>query len=205
MYNNNMKRKINTLLCVMGLLAAIIFSNCAATPRYDFSLKNTLKNTLSIFMLNNGNDHYFCIPVQYVGDYQIDSFEFNDGNILIGDYDILLKRDEINIHVYLNEDTDEFGNSDGEFKLIRSDEKFNHYNIFIEKYLTDNEMKKIADEYKRGSVYSRLSVWYDIAIDNEEQNGSGMLDDFELYDGPAIDPAWFLPNLDFFRTRYLQI
>ena len=217
-----MKGKINAFLCVIGLIAAIIFSSCATTPRYDFSLKNTL----SIFLLNNGKDHYFCIPVQYVGDYQIDSFEFNNGNVLIGDYDILLKRDELNIYVYLNEDTDEDGNSDGEFKLIYSeengrilvsrmaeplakkneaDEKLNHYYIFIEKHLRDNEMKKIADEYKRGNVYSKLSIWYDLAIDNEEQNGSGMLDDFELYDGPAIDHVWFPPNLDFFRARYLQI
>ena len=31
-----------------------------------------------------------------------------------------------------------------------------------------------------------------------------MLDDFELYDGPAIDPAWFPPNLNFFKAKYLQ-
>ena len=50
-----------------------------------------------------------------------------------------------------------------------------------------------------------MAVWYDIVIDNEEQNGSGMLDDFELYDGPALDPAWFPPNLNFFKAKYLQI
>jgi hypothetical protein len=207
----------------MGLFTAIIFSNCTNTRHYDFSLKNTL----SIFLLNNGKDYYFCIPVQYMGDYQIEDFEFTDGNILIGDYDILLKRDEINISVYLNEATeeDEFGNSDGEFDLIyleengkiliskmtepltikhESDEKMNHYYIFIEKFLKNAEMKKIIKEYERGNVYSNLSIWYDITIDNEKQNGNGMLDDFELYDGPAIDPAWFPPNLNFFKAKYLQ-
>jgi hypothetical protein len=99
-------------------------------------------------MLENGKDHYFCIPVQYMGDYQIEKFEFNNGNILIGDYDILLKRDEINIYVYLNEAADLDGDSDSEFDLIyleengiilvskmgepltikhESDEKVNHY------------------------------------------------------------------------------
>jgi len=218
-----MKSKINVYLCIMGLFAAIIFSNCTNKRHYDFSLKNTL----SIFLLNNGKDYYFCIPVQYFGDYQIVGFEFDNGNILIGGYDILLKRDEVNISVYLNEATeeDEFGNSGGEFNLVyleengkisiskmaepltikhESDGKMNHYYIFIEKFLKNGEMKKIIKEYEKGNVYSKLSVWYDITIDNEEQNGNGMLDDFELYDGPALDPVWFPPNLDFFKAKYLQ-
>jgi hypothetical protein len=160
-----------------------------------------------------------------MGSYQISGFEFNNGNILIGDYDILLKRDEINISVYLNESADLDGDSleDG-FNLIyleenggislskmgepltkhKTDEKLNHYYIFIEKYLTDNDMKKIIKEYKKGNVYSKLSIWYDITIDDEEQSGSGMLDDFELYDGPAIDHVWFPSNLNFFKAKYLQ-
>jgi len=205
---------------VMGILAAIIFSNCASARHYDFSLNNTL----SIFLLNDGKEHYFCIPVQYMGDYQIEKFEFNNGNITIGDYEILLKRDEVNISVYLNEASDMDGSSDGEFNLIYleengkisisemseplttkhdSDETLNHYYIFIEKYLTDAEYKKIINEYEKGNVSSKLSIWYDMSINNEEQNGNGMLDDFELYDGPAIDPAWFPPNLNFFKARYL--
>jgi hypothetical protein len=215
-----MKNKINACLCIIGLFAVIIFSNCATTRRYDFSLKDTL----SIFLLNNGKEHYFCIPVQYMGDYHIEKFEFNNGNILIGDYEILLKRDEVNIFIYLNESADEDGNSDGGFNLIYleengkisiskmgeplatkhdSDEKLNHYYIFIERYLTDDEFKKIINEYEKGNVYSKLSIWYDMSINNEEQNGNGMLDDFELYDGPAIDSEWFPPNLNFFKARYL--
>jgi hypothetical protein len=160
-----------------------------------------------------------------MGDYQIEKFEFNNGNIQIGDYEILLKRDDINIYVYLNEAADIDGNSDGEFNLVYSeengristskmdeplaikhgsDETLNHYYIFIEKYLTYNDMKNITREYEKGNVYSKLSIWYDITIDNEEQNGSGMLDDFELYNGQAIDPSWFPPNLNFFKAKYLQ-
>jgi len=216
-----MKSKINLCLCIMGLFATIIFSNCASARHYDFSLKNTL----AIFLLNNGKGHYFCIPVQYVGDYQIENFEFTGGDITIGDYEILLKRDEINIYVYLNEAADIEGNSDGEFNLIYSeengrisiskmgepltikhgsDEKMNHYYIFIEKYLNNDEIKKMINEYEKGNVYSKLSIWYDMSINNEEQNGNGMLDDFELYNGPAIDHAWFPPNLDFFKARYLE-
>jgi len=215
-----MKSKISAYL-FMVLFAAVVFSNCANKRQYDFSLKNTL----SIFMLENGKDHYFCIPVQYMGDYQIEKFEFDNGNILIGDYDILLKRDALTISVYLNETANLDGDSDSEFNLVyleengrivtskmgepltikqESDEKVNHYYIFIEKYLTDNEMKKIISEFEKGNVHSKLSIWYDITIDNEEQNGSGMLDDFELYNGTAIDPAWFPPNLNFFRAKYLQ-
>jgi hypothetical protein len=50
-----------------------------------------------------------------------------------------------------------------------------------------------------------MSVWYDIIIDNEEQNGSGMLDDFELYSGgPVNDYTSLLPHFAFFRAKYLQ-
>ena len=215
-----MKSKINVYLCIMGLFAIVTFSNCASSQHHDF----TLKNTLSIFLLHDERNYFFCIPVQYVGDYQIERFEFNNGNIQIGDYDILLKRDEINIYVYLNENADEFGESDGDFYLVYSEEngrisvskmdeplaikyeadgKMNHYYIFIEKYLTDNEMKNIAREYESEKVYSKLAIWYDLIVDNEIQNGNGMLDDFELFDGPLTDPDWFPPNLDFFRAKYL--
>ena len=216
-----MKNKINACFCIISLFTAIAFLNCTAKHNYDLSLNNTL----SIFLLNNEKSHYFCIPVQYMGDYQISGFEFNNGNILIGDYDILLKRDEININIYLNETADVDGNSDSEFILIyseengriliskmdepltkkhESDEEFNHYYIFIEKFINNVEYKKIIKEYEKGNVSSKLSIWYDITIDNEEQSGSGMLDDFELHNGPAIDPAWFPPNLNFFKTKYLQ-
>jgi len=220
-----MKRKSNAYLCIVSLFTAITLSNCATTRQNDFSKYNfTLKNTLSIFLLNNEQGHYFCIPVQYVGDYQISRFEFDNGNILIGDYDILLKREEINISVFLNEAADENDNTIGEFNQIylekngrvlaskmaeplaiknNPDYMMNHYYIIIEKYLTANEMKNIVNEYKRGNVNSQMSIWYDLTIDNEEQNGSGILDDFELYDGPALDSAFFPRNLDFFKSRYL--
>jgi hypothetical protein len=197
-------------------------TNCATTRHYDFSLKDTV----SIFLLNNGKNYYFCIPVQYTGDYQIEKFEFTSGNILVGDYELLLKKDEVNIYVYLNEEAaDPFGISSGEFNLVyseengdtliskmnepltnkhNSDEIMNHYYIFIEKHLKDDEMKSIINEYERGNVYSNLVIWYDISIDNEEQNGNGMSDDFELYNGPFIDTAQLFPNLDFFRVKYLQ-
>jgi hypothetical protein len=211
----------------MGLFASIIFLNCATTRKNDFSQYNfSLKNTLSIFLLNNEKGCYFCIPVQYIGDYQITRFEFDNGNILIGNYDILLKRDEVNISMYLNETADEDGNTVGEFNLIylekngkvsvskmteplaiknNPDYIMNQYDIYIEKYLTDNEMKNIINEYKKGNVNSKLSVWYDITINNEEQNGSGMLDDFEFYSGPADEYVGLLPHFKFFRAKYLQI
>ena len=203
------------------MCAAIILLNCTAGRYYDFSFKNTL----SIFLLNNEKGHHFCIPVQYIGDYQIKNFEFSSGHVLIGDYEILLKRNEINIYVYLNEEADEYGNADGVFNLIYSEENgtillsnmdkpltgihgydniMNHYYIFIEKFLNNDEIKQIINEYERGNVYSQLLIEYDITIDNEEQTGSGMFDDFELYNGPAMDPAFFPSNLDFFKARCLQ-
>jgi len=210
----------------VGLSLTIVLSNCATTRQNDFSQYSfSLKNTLSIFLLNDEEGFYFCIPVQYVGGYQIASFEFDNGNILIGDYNILLKRNEVNISVYLNETADENGNTAGDFNQIylekngrvlvakmdgplttknEPDYMMNQYNIFIEKYLTDNEMKNIINEYEKGNVYSKFSIWYDITIDNEEQNGSGMMDDFELYNGPVNEYVWLLPHFEFFKVKYLQ-
>jgi hypothetical protein len=160
-----------------------------------------------------------------MGDYQIAGFEFDNGNILIGDYDISLKRDELKISVYLNETADENGSTAGEFNLVylekngkvlvskmteplamknRFENMTNHYYIFIEKHLTDNEMKNIINEYEKGNVNSRMSVCYDMSIDNEKQNGSGLSDNFEIYNGLSLDPAHFPPNLDFFKVKYLQ-
>jgi len=226
MNNNYMKSKINFYLCIIGLFTVITLSNCAKKSQNDFSKYNfSLKDTLSIFLLNNEKGRYFCIPVQYSGDYQISRFEFNNGDILIGNCDILLNRDEINISIYLNEMADVDGNIIGEFELIYLEENgkvsvskiteplavkneseytLNYYYIFIEKYLTDNDMKNIISEYKKGNVNSKMSIWYDLTIDNEEQNGSGMLDDFELYNGLALDPAWFPQNLDFFKSKYMK-
>jgi hypothetical protein len=119
----------------------------------------------------------------------------------------------------------ENGNTVGEYKLIYLEENgrvlvskmiellavknvpdytMNQYDIFIEKYLTDNEMENIINEYENGNVYSQLSIWYDITIDNEEQNGSGMLDDFELYSGQVQEYVFLFSHFEFFRTKYLQ-
>ena len=221
-----MKSRINACLCIIGFFTVIALSNCAKTRRNDFSKYNfSLKDTLSIFLLNNGKDYYFCIPIQYTGDYQIAGFEFDNGNILIDDYDISLKRNGVNISVYLNETADEEGSSAEGFNLIYLEKNgkvlvskmaeplakknkpghmMNHYYIFIEKYLTKNEMKNIVKEYEKKNVNSRMSIWYDLVIDNQEQNDSGLLDDFELYTGFALAPALFPVNLNFFKAKYLQ-
>ena len=199
----------------------MIFISGCASVQYNFSLKNTL----SVFLLNNENGRFFCIPVQYMDYYQIEKFDFNSGNILIGDYEILLNRNDINIFIYLNEEADETGGSDNSFNMIYSEKKgqillsnmeepqavkqesdgiMKHYYIFIEKYLSDDDIKNIIREYKKGNVNSRMIVEYDLVLDGEPQNGNGMLDDFELYDGAAIDPQWFPPNLNFFKAMYLR-
>ena len=160
-----------------------------------------------------------------MGDYHIGKFDYTDGFILIGDYAISLKRDEINIFVYLNEETDEDGSLDSGFNLVHSEEngrillakmdeplivkqveddgKFAHYYIFIERFLSDDEVRKINAEYERGNVHSRLEIWYNLVFDGEPQNGNGILDDFELYDGDVSGVVSLFPNLNFFRAKYL--
>ena len=218
-----MKNKIYIYLFITITMS--IFSNCATTQHKIFSQYNfSLANTLSIFLLNNEKGYYFCIPVQYIGDFQINRFEFNYGNIQIGDYDILLKKDEINIFVYLNETADENGNAVGDYNLVYTEENgrvlvskmadplglknepeytMNKYDIFIEKYLTNDEMKNIIVQYESKNVNSNLSIWFDLTIDSEEQNGSGMLDVFELDSGSVNDYVWVFPHFEFFRDKYL--
>jgi len=210
---------------IIFLLITIILSNCKTTRQNDFSKYNfSLHNTVSIFLLNDGDNYYFCIPVQYVGDYQIQAFEFDNGTIIIGDYEISLKREELNISVYLNETADESANSSGEFNLIYLEENnrvlitkmteplaikndpdfiMNHYYIFIEKYLNNDEIKNIIIEYEKGNINSNFTIWYDLIIDNNEQNGSGVIDNFELHNGPMQEYVWLFQNLEFFRTKYL--
>jgi len=136
-----------------------------------------------------------------------------------------LKIDDIVISVYLNENADENGSSAGGFnavyiqekgkillsklneplsvKQLEDSEKYNHYYLFIEKYLDSNDLEILNREYDKGNGNGRFEMWYDLIIDNEPQNGSGIMDDFELYDGIAIDPQWFPPNLNFFKAKYL--
>ena len=206
-------------LCVICLLIAIFLAQCATVRQYDFSLHNTL----AIFMLENDRGHFFCIPIQYMGDYQIGMFNFNGGAITIGDYEILTGRETVNIYIYLNENPDEYGSvNSGEFRLIYSEEngvvlisemnkpltvkedadEMNHYYIFIERFLTDEELVNITGEYKKGNVISGMIVEYDLIINNELQAGNGILDDFELCNEPAISVSFFPPNLDFFKVKY---
>jgi len=219
-----MRSKIYVYLRLICLLTALALTACAKTRQNNFSQYNlSTANTLSIYLLNNENGYFFCIPIQYMGDYQLARFRFDHGNILIGDYDIFLKNNNIDISVYLNEKADEEGSGIEGFNLVYQEKKgrvdvskmseplagkndlgyFNHYYIFIEKYLTKSEMKNIIKRYKQEKVNSKMEVWYDLIIDNEEQNDSGILDEFELYDGIAINPAFFPLNLNFFKAKYL--
>jgi hypothetical protein len=187
-------KKSNISLCIIGLFIIVSLLNCATTRHVNISLKNTL----SIFLLNDKEGYFFAIPVQYIGDYHIESFEFDNGYILLGDYKILLSRDNININVFVNDLSDESGNTDGIHNML------NQYNIFIEYPLKSNEMDNIINEYKKGNKDSMFYLEYTITIDNERMPGCGYLDNFELYNGPVQEPQsnWFPPNLGFFAGHY---
>jgi len=220
-----MKMISRNVLCIIYLCAALFCSNCATKPASAHKHNFSLKNTLSIFLLNNENKPLFCIPLQYLFNDHIGSFAFSHGSIIIGDYEMPLQLDDIIISVYLNENADENGSAASGFNAVFMQEKgiiklskmneplsvkqtedtenYNHYYIFIEKYLDGNDLAKINREYDKGNGNGRFEIWYDLIIDNEPQNGSGIIDDFELYDGMAIDPLWFPSNLNFFKAKYL--
>jgi len=218
-----MKRKNNVCVYIFILFMSIILSNCARTSagQSDFSLRNTV----SIFLLNNDTGSFFCIPIQYLGDFHIGCFEFTNGLIVIGDYEIPLLKDNINIFVYRNQKSDESGSFDSGFDLVfgkkrgnviaskmseplsvlqeKSNGKYIHYYIFIERFLEVHEVKGIKSEYAKGNVYSRFEVWFNLIIDGEAQIGNGVIDDFELYTGDPSDAVYLFPNLNFFRAKYL--
>ena len=219
-----MKRIKNICLCIFVLFMAIILLNCTNTTKRQYNI--SFKNTLSIFLLKNDSASFFCIPIQYLGHDHIGYFDYTNGFIVIGDYEILLERDNINIYVYLNQETDESGSLDSGFDLVYSEKngkillskmseplsekqvegegKYIHYYIFIERFLKDDEVKRISSEYEKGNVYSQFEIWYDLVLNNEPQNGSGILDDFEIYNGTTSDAVFLFPNLNFFRSQYMK-
>jgi hypothetical protein len=192
-----------------GLIMAIAFAGCAR--QYNF----TLKDTLAIFLLNNDAGYSFCIPIQYMGDFQVENFEFTDGHIILGEYEIPLQRYNVTISAYLNEEGDEAAvdsfkpitlskMSDPLTQHANEGEHINHYYIILEYFLNSDDTQSMIAEYKKGNVYSQVYINFNITIDKNRQEGSGIWDDFELYDGIAIDPAMFPPNLNFFKAKYMQ-
>jgi hypothetical protein len=151
-------------------------------------------------LLNDGKNYYFSIPIQYIGDYQIEDFEFKNGFILTGGCEILLNRDDMNINVFEKIPCDEDGNING------SDLTFNQYNIILERHLNNGEIKNITNEFEKGNTGSKFYLEYTITIDNEQAD-CGYSDDFELDNGPVQDirtfGSGFPPNLEFFRTKVI--
>jgi len=204
------------------LLMATVLVNCAGTDvrRFGFSLHNTV----SIFLLQNETRAFFSIPIQYLGDFHIGGFEFIGGLIVIGDHEIPLRKDNVNVFVYLNQKTDGDGSLTTGFDLVfakergdvsvsrmseplaarqaESDGNHIHYYVFIERFLEAHELEGIKSEYARGNMHSRYEVWFNLVIDGEPQLGSGVADGFTLYKGPASEAVFLFPNLNFFRARY---
>ena len=220
-----MKRTGNTHVCIFILFTAIIFSNCASVSTGTRQFNFSLHNTVSIFLLENEAGSFFCIPIQYLGDFHIGSFDFTNGRIVIGDFEIPLLKDNVNIFVYLNQNTDDNGSQDSGFDLvfrkergnvliskmneplsiqqIETNGKYIHYYILIERFLTDYEIKRIKREYENGNIHAQYEIWFNLIIDGEPQIGSGVADDFVLYNGPASDAVFLFPNLNFFRAKYM--
>jgi hypothetical protein len=165
---------------------------------------------MSISILSGGKNHYFSIPVQYVGDYQIEYFEFTSGYILIGNYKILLEKENVKIEILLNKTANEDGKARGNFTPVYSQKKgktklsrlddpiikeerdktFNLYNIDIERILTKEEVENIIKEkenlksinygYRTGSTNSKISIDYKIKTNIDGEFETGMFDYFEF-------------------------
>jgi len=172
-----MERKSNPYLCVIGIFAALIFSHCENARKYDF----ICQNTMSIDISNNGKNYYFSIPVQYIGDYQIEAFDFINGYILIGDYKILLEKENVKITILLNNQSDVYENTGNDL---------NQYNINIERTLSHDEIENIINEYKnlnntnykyrKGNTNSKINIEYKLTTDKDGEFETGMFDYFEF-------------------------
>ena len=199
-----MAKKRVSHLYLLTLLTLSLLSACKPSPHYNF----ICRNTMSISILSNGKNHYFSIPVQYVGDYQIESFEFLTGYVLIGNYKILLERENITINILLSKSSDVDGKAKGDFETVYSEDKgkikiskleepilkdesdktLNLYNIDIERVLTKEEINNIINEYENlktidyeyrtGNTNSKINIEYKIKIENEFE--AGMFDYFEF-------------------------
>jgi len=193
-------------LSLLIILTLSILSACKQPPHYDF----ICQNTMSISILSNGKNHYFSIPVQYVGDYQIESFNFLSGYVLIGDYKIPLERENIKINILLNKSANEDGKTKGDFEPVYSadkgkitiskldepiikdetDKTLNLYNIDIERMLTKTEIKNIINEYENlknidykwrtGNTNSKINIEYKIKTNIDGEFETGMFDYFEF-------------------------
>jgi hypothetical protein len=193
-------------LYLFTILTISLLSVCKPPPHYDF----ICKNTMSISIFSNGKNRYFSIPVQYVGDYQIESFEFLNGYVLIGNYKIPLERDNIKINILLNKSANEDGKARGDFEAVYSEDKgkiklskldepiikdetdktFNLYNMDIERILTKEEIKNIINEYENlknidykyrtGNTNSKIGIEYKIKTDIDGEFETGMFDFFEF-------------------------
>jgi len=198
-----MKNK-NIFFYVIGIFTMLFFSDCGNAEKYEF----ICQNTMSIYILNNGNDYYFNMPVQYVGDYQIETFDFLNGYVLVGNYKILLERENIKINISLNKSSDEYGNAEGDFETVYSQENgkvliskmnepivknetdnaMNLYNINIERMLSNDEIRNIINEnknleninykYREGRTNSKMNIEYKITINDEYE--AGMFDCFDF-------------------------
>jgi len=129
---------------LLAFFAAFFFSACKPSPHYDF----ICKNTMSISILYNGKNHYFSIPVQYVGDYQIESFNFLRGYVLIGNYNIPLERNNIKINISLNKaaDPDTF-KAKGDFEPVYSEYKGKIITSKLAEPITKGETDKTMNLY----------------------------------------------------------
>jgi len=186
--------KRNNYIILIGII--IFLSNCASEHEYNF----TCDNTLSIFINKENNTYRFNIPIQYIGNYQLETFDLLPSNILIGDYNIILNRENTTIAALLNTASDEYGKIiKGSFDLVyleeygiistselnapitksETDNTLNQYNINIQRILTDDEAKSIINEYRKGNINSSFIIWYKATIDNEFGE-FGISDDFIL-------------------------
>jgi len=190
---------------LLALLAAFFLSACKPSPHYDF----ICKNTMSISILYNGKNHYFSIPVQYIGYYQIETFDFLKGYVLIGNYNIPLERNNIKINISLNKSADaNTFKAKGDFepvyledkgKIITSklaepitkgetDKTMNLYNIDIERILSKDEIKNIINEYdnlenidyKWREGQTNSKIGIEYKITIDDEFESGMYDHFEF-------------------------
>jgi len=180
MYYKNMIKNI-----IMYCFIIVIFSNCTTWETYNFRFNNPNETIFNrtipdpfISLIKSGDNDYF-ISITHNKDTlsQIEKFEFIEGSIKIGDYEIKLNKEETDIFIdvnrmfnrvyYVISGVEYISKLSDSIEMENNSQYINYTFGFTKRNITQEEINIIISEYKRGNKKTTLYLRYSININNE--------------------------------------